>query len=281
MEPGRAREGAVSALAADGAHVVAFEVYGSRASVSVPHAELVPRVVDQFPVDATPCTPGPDDRRFALEIEEDGSFALLQDGTVMQRPPAIEGALTALRGRLFRHAIEHARDRLAVHAGVVGSGGRAIVLPGPAMVGKTTLVLELVKAGATYYTDDFALFDREGMVYPYHSLLYIKGEDKLNIDSVGGVRGHEPLPVGVIASVTFTDGVEWNPRPWTRGEAMLKLIRHAYGMDAPEIAMEAARNAAACAVVLEAERGEAAEAAAALLEIASQAAAQPPPGGSP
>jgi hypothetical protein len=60
---------------------------------------------------------------------------------------------------------------------------------------------------------------------------------------------------------------------------MLMLLENRYGMDEPAFAMEAARRAAAPAVVLEGVRGDAAEAAAALLEIASGGAAQPPPGG--
>ena len=58
-------------------------------------------------------------------------------------------------------------DHLFVHAGVVGWQGKAIVMPGRSHVGKTTLVSALIRAGATYYSDDMAIFDPQGRVHPY------------------------------------------------------------------------------------------------------------------
>ena len=37
--------------------------------------------------------------------------------------------------------------------------GRAIVIPGRTFSGKSTLVAELVRAGATYYSDEYAVED--------------------------------------------------------------------------------------------------------------------------
>src|SRR6476646_7063652 len=42
-------------------------------------------------------------------------------------------------------------QRVFVHAGVVGLRGGAIVIPGASFSGKTTLVAELVRRGASYY----------------------------------------------------------------------------------------------------------------------------------
>lgn len=250
----------------NGANVVAYEVYGTRVSVSVARADLVPQVAAQLPVNATPCAPSPGDRRFALEIADDGTYAILCDGTVLGRPPELEGALQGLRIQLFFHAMKHARDRLVVHAGVVGHVGRAIVLPGPRMIGKTTLVAALLRAGATYYADDWAVLDGQGLVHPFPTRLFIKGEDDLSPESLGGVTGGRPIPVGLIASIAFRDGASWRPRRRTPGEGVLMLLRNAYGMDAPDVAIQSARSAAAGALVLEGERGDAAETAAALLE---------------
>src|SRR5262245_4147876 len=43
---------------------------------------------------------------------------------------------------------EYAPRRIFVHAGVVGWKGRAIVIPGTSFSGKTSLVTELIRAGA-------------------------------------------------------------------------------------------------------------------------------------
>ena len=255
--------------------VVAFEIYGARASVTVPCPELVPQVEAQLPLDSTRRAPEQCDRRFTLKVGDAGNYVLLRNGEVLQRPIGLEGALRALRHRLFWHAVRHARDRLVVHACVVGHEGRAIVLPGTSAIGKTTLAVALVKAGATYYADDFAPLDRDGMAHPRPDRLYIKGErDKVSVESLGGERGELPLPVGLIASVSYRPEARWQPASRTAGDGMLMLLRHAYGMDLPDFALAAARSAAAEAVVVEGERDSAEEAAAGLLEIASAAAAR-------
>jgi hypothetical protein len=256
---------------------VAFEVYGTRASVGVPTAELVPRVVDQLPLHATRCEPQPGDRRFALHRAEDGGYEVLEEGVVHARPPALENALAFLRYRLFDYAVHHARDHLIVSAGVVGCEGRAIVLPGPTRVGKTMLVAALLRAGAVYYADDWAVLDAAGQVHPYPTRLFRLGEGKVSAESLGAVTGESPIPVGLIALTTFEEGGRWNPQPRTPAQGVMMLVGNAYGMDAPPAAMKIAHAAAKQALVIEGERGEADEAAARLLEIASQA----PPGGPP
>lgn len=61
------------------------------------------------------------------------------------------------------------RSALTVHAGVVSSGDRALVFPGDANAGKSTLVAALVTAGFDYLSDEAALLDLEGtLVHPYH-----------------------------------------------------------------------------------------------------------------
>jgi hypothetical protein len=278
----RARDGTVSSRTpADGPHVVAFEIYGTGVSVRVPRLELVPRVIDQFPAHASRWEPQPDDWLFELVIGDDGRYALVQDGTVLCPPVPLQGALWTLRRELFLHSVHHARNRLVVSAGVVGHEGRAVVLPGPPKVGKTMLVAALARAGAVYYADDWALLDGEGLVHPLPTLLYMKNKEKVSIESLGGVRGDRPIPVGLIASITFRPGARWDPQQRTEANGMLKLMRCAYGMDEPRFAMEAARRAAAEALVIEGERDDASEAAAALLEILSEPTQAPPPSGSP
>jgi len=72
------------------------------------------------------------------------------------------------------HIAETAHDRFFVHAGVVGWNGRAIVIPGQSKIGKTTLVEEFLRIGATYYSDEFAVFDRRGYVHPFARPLRVR-----------------------------------------------------------------------------------------------------------
>jgi uridine kinase len=41
-----------------------------------------------------------------------------------------------------------------------------IAIPGRSFSGKTSLVTALVRAGAVYYSDEFAVIDRDGLVRP-------------------------------------------------------------------------------------------------------------------
>ena len=250
-------------------HVVGFEVYGIRGRVTVPSADLLGPVVKQLPLHAVRCDPQPDDRRFAIEIADD-EYVVVEDGAEIARRSELEGALYMLRRHLFFLVTEHARDHLVVSAGVVGHEGRAIVLPGPTMVGKSHLVAALLRAGALYYTDDWAVFDGEGRARPFPVKLLMRGEGKVTPESLGGVRGEDPIPVGLIALLTFRPGGEWRVEARTRGAGAMMLLQAAYGMDEPPAAMKIARNAAAQASVIEGERGEADAAAAALLEMAAQ-----------
>ena len=66
------------------------------------------------------------------------------------------------------------------------------------MTGKTTLVKALVEAGATYYSDEFAVLDKEGQVQPYPVPLSIRGNNghpapKTPVESRGGQTGVEHL----------------------------------------------------------------------------------------
>ena len=82
------------------------------------------------------------------------------------------GRALAAHAELF--VAEHATDHLFVHAGVVGWEDRAIVMPGASFAGKTTLVRAWLEAGATYYSDEFAVLDRDGRVHPFARPLAIR-----------------------------------------------------------------------------------------------------------
>ncbi|HSI88469.1 MAG TPA: hypothetical protein VK918_05390, partial [Pyrinomonadaceae bacterium] len=69
--------------------------------------------------------------------------------------------------RLLRMKVsEYARGWVFVHAGAVAWKGRGIIIPANSGKGKTTLVVELAKLGAEYYSDEYAVFDAEGNLHP-------------------------------------------------------------------------------------------------------------------
>src|SRR6185295_11682383 len=109
---------------------------------------------------------------------------------------------------------EYAPNRVFIHSGVVGWHGKAILIPGRSYSGKTTLVKEFVQAGATYYSDEYAVLDSKGLVHPYPRALGVRETDAFNqtkytIESLGGTAGRKPLPVGMVIVSQFKKTAKW------------------------------------------------------------------------
>ena len=169
------------------------------------------------------------------------------------------------------YVAEHAPRRIFVHAGVVGWKGRAVVIPGRSLSGKTTLVAELVRAGAEYYSDEYAVIDREGRVHPYARPLAVREGDGLRqtrktVGEFGGSAGEGPLPVGLVIVSRYERGTNWRPRPLTSGECVLELLSNTVpARRSPTRAMSVLTKAAAGATAFAGPRGEAAVAAQAIM----------------
>jgi hypothetical protein len=167
-----------------------------------------------------------------------------------------------------------------VHAGVVAHRGVAIVAPGRSFAGKTTLVRALLGAGATYYSDEYAVVDGEGLVHPYARPLSLRqpgAPGRLRTApaaTLGAATGERPVPIGLVALTHYREGGTWSPESLGPADAALGLLENAVAArSAPERVTRFLSKAAARAVTLEGERGEADEAAAALLAAVERAPA--------
>jgi hypothetical protein len=184
-------------------------------------------------------------------------------------------ALAVLESELRQSLAARSPRRTFVHAGVVGWQGRAIVVPGRSRSGKTTLVAELVRAGASYLSDEFAVLDARGRVHPFAKPLSIRGPSGCDLhvrrpsaEDLGGHRGTEPLPVGLVVLATHRPGAVWQPEPLTAGQAVIEMLAHTVPARLrPEASLVALERAVARATVLKGERGEAAELAPRLLQL--------------
>jgi hypothetical protein len=139
--------------------------------------------------------------------------------------------LKQFSGELMKHVANNCPDRVFVHAGVVGWKGRALILPGTSFAGKTTLTAALVRAGATYYSDEFAAVDEKGWVHPYARDLQMREPGKteqrnMTVESLQGHAGTVPLRVSQVVFARYEPGAQWNPQPITPGTAVLEMILH-------------------------------------------------------
>jgi hypothetical protein len=198
-------------------------------------------------------------------LMQDGiDYVLMRDEMVLARS-SLPIALHVFDAQLRGHIALHSPNRVFVHAGTVGYRGRAIVIPGSSFSGKTTLVAELVRAGATYYSDEYAVFDQEGLVHPYPKPLSIRHRHgmgtRTDVENIGGTAGTEPLRLGLVVVSQYRRDATWQPRSLSNGEAVIQLVSNTIPARLrPEETMRTLRSAVdgSGAVALEGERGEAA-----------------------
>ena len=173
--------------------------------------------------------------------------------------------LDAFESHVQLTVAEYAPRRIFVHAGVVGWKGRAIVIPGMSYSGKTTLVDQLIRAGATYYSDEYAVLDERGRVHAYPRALGMRSGNsapakKVRAEEIGAAVGTKPLPVGLVISTNYKSGARWRPRQVTRGKGVLELMSNAVSARTqPELALTVLPIALESAQILKGVRGEASE----------------------
>jgi ABC-type ATPase with predicted acetyltransferase domain len=202
------------------------------------------------------------------------SFNILYgDARRLARSLDFQDVLDAFDNDLKLFVAEAARRRVFVHAGVVGWKGRAVMIPGRSLTGKTTLVAELVRQGFTYYSDEYAVLDERGRVHAYPRPLSIRAEGSLKqtphpVEALGGKAGVSALPVALVVCGEFKPGARWRPRRLSAGEGILEILSNTIAARrVPEQALSTLQRVTAQAQVLKGVRGEAREAAASILEI--------------
>ena len=259
-----------------------FESHGVRVGVRSNHPALLGQLPGLLPPGAR-CASGP---------AVDQLFSLWVPGASLHRPTrGYAGAERRLRARELgdalavleseiRHAVAaRARGWTFIHAGVVGWRARAIVIAGRSRTGKTTLVAELVRAGAAYLSDEYAVLDPRGRVHPFAKRLSIRGPggcdrhaQLLSAEELGGRSGQAALPVGMVVVTEHQLGAAWKPRSLTAGRAVLEMLAHTVAARLrPEESLASLERAVDGAIILKGERGEAADLAPRLLAAAEWA----------
>ncbi|HEY6547256.1 MAG TPA: hypothetical protein VI589_05095 [Vicinamibacteria bacterium] len=257
-----------------------IESHGLRIGIRVNDAAALDELERRLPPDWRPSPRADVERLFSVWLGDRSSrvkrYHLVYAG-ISRRARTLDRdeALGALEAELRQAVAAGARRRVFVHAGVVGWRGRAIVIPGRSGAGKTTLVTELVRAGATYYSDEFAVLDAAGRVHPYAKDLSIRGEGDITVntpvEALGGHAGATPLRPILFAVAAHRPGARWRPQHPTPGRALLALLAHTVPVRRrPRASLRALEAALRDAVVLQGNRGEARQTADALLRAADR-----------
>lgn len=197
---------------------------------------------------------------------------LYRDAVRLARSLDIEEVRRAFDRDLSMMVGATARDRIFVHAGVVSLDGGAVVIPGRSFSGKTTLVRALVDQGGVYYSDEYAVLDSRGRVFPWAEPLSIRSRGPLepghphSPEGLGLKVGRRSLPVRMVVLTTFQDGTRFRPRRVSKAAGALGLLEHTLPAQIrPKASLHAIASAVSSARVIRGPRGDAHEAARAII----------------
>ncbi len=262
---------------------IAFRAYGLDIGVRVNDPAMIERVARNLPYGWRPAKrPGVShlyslvtatpSRREGATPKLRRHHMLYSESVQIIRTLDLDDLFDTFESDLRRIVAEFSDEKVFVHAGVVGWRDHAILIPGRSYSGKTSLVAELVRAGATYYSDEFAVLDARGRVHPFLKPLSMRESDDgrqtdRSVEEIGGSAGTRPLPVGCVVVTEFHKGARWSPRRISPGRAALSLLANTVSARrVPETVLRTLEKVAERATTLKSKRGEAAEAASAILE---------------
>ena len=245
--------------------------YGVRVGVRVNKPGVLEQVLPFLPPGWKPSSSPVVDRLYSIIAGGEGPkpgvrlFSIVYaNANRIARTPELYQAIDAFESDLQLYVAETAPRRVFVHAGVVGWQGQAIVIPGRSFSGKSTLTAELVKAGMTYYSDEYAVLDEHGRVHHYARPLSIRENGhlekpkKYKVETFGGRPGSKPLPVGLVVVSKYKPGAKWRPRKLTAGEGALALLANTVSARRePKTTLATLHKVVSRAPVLKGQRGEA------------------------
>lgn len=250
---------------------VTLTAYGCCVAVELPDA-VVPSLLAALPpgyrLEAHRSLP---QKTWRLSPGPDGAMQAFAGEGVLATDHDVSFALDVLMSDLELWVAEHSTEFVFVHAGCVAVSDRAIVIPGRTLTGKSTLVAALTSAGGTYYSDEYALIDTAGCVWPYARPLCIRPPGggrahRVSPADLGGAVGETPVRIGVVATLRYSEA-GWDALEVGQGEAVLSLIENSVAARrSPEAVLSALVAATEGAAALRGTRGEADVAAGQLLD---------------
>lgn len=183
-----------------------------------------------------------------------------------------------LQSQIRLTVAEYAESKVFLHAGAVSWKGQAILLPARSFSGKSTLVAELVKKGALYYSDDFAILDQDGMLHPFHRQISLRRSEgdfqqvDFPLESFGGKSGSEPIPIGIVLITKYERGNKnpknWKPRILGSGQGIMEVLSHTIPIRYnPKFSLEVLNKVSKRAIICKSQRGDASTFAALLLNF--------------
>ena len=214
---------------------------------------------------------GPHDLHLRIDAIAD-QFQMSVDDVAVASAPRAMGLVPDLIRTLDEAVVQRLTNLRAIHAGAVVLNGRALLLPGATHAGKSSMIAELLRRGATYFSDEYALIDAYGCVHPYPRPLLLRNGCPEQIpmlpEECNASVGNAPAPVGWILSLEYVPGCAWHVAPVPQSEALLTLLRNTPHNLAESADMVGVfQRAVAGAVCYAGQRSETAHAADEILQL--------------
>jgi hypothetical protein len=213
------------------------------------------------------------DQTFGVHRDDEGAFFFTNNGVPSGKQFDVSDFSRTLNSMIRIHVAEKAKGWVFIHAGVVSWRGRAIVLPGQSRQGKTTLVAELIKCGAEYFSDEYAVIDENGFVHPFERALSMRREGSITpvdvpADEFGARSGKELIPIGLVIITSFEPDAVWDPKIISVGQGILEIVPQVIPIKfSTEFSLKVLNTAFSRAIIIKTLRGEAPDAAKLILSF--------------
>ena len=251
-----------------------LQAYGLVVSIQTDAPDLLPLVEPQLPSFPDAPASSAADLEYQVKIRPGGGVAVLRGRRTLANVSDVPAASSHLVMDLQTAIARHAAGYTFVHSGVVAINERALVLPGRSHAGKSTLVAALVRMGAKYGSDEFAVVDSTGLVHPYPRRLALRTEtavSRIAACDLGGEELTEGLHAAAVVFTEYQSGAALSLAPLTAGAVVLRLLQHCLGVRGrPSETMLALRALARSAAGFASLRGDADDTARLLIAMAEQ-----------
>jgi hypothetical protein len=134
----------------------------------------------------------------------------------------------------------------------------------------------MLRLGATYYSDEFAVVDNSGRVHPFARPLGIResgttSQTKYTAEEFGATAGVEPLPISTVVVSEYDASARWQPTSLSQAQGALELLANSIAIRSqPRQTLARLSELARQAVFVRGTRGEARDAAEAILQLSSE-----------
>ena len=207
--------------------IVCFSCLGVRIKIRMTNAGWLEPVLDSLPPH---CEPHEGDHVEVSYTLRGTNPRIEVDGRLLDSSRPVSDIFEHLQASIADEVVAHATDYVFVDAGVVSDRDGAIVLLGDRHSGRFALQAELLRQGATYYSDAYAIFDSQGRVYPWARQPCTSTSPGLPgrtwpLSALAPCIGTHAVPLSqVVMSHVFPRG-RWNPQCRSPGEGLAALLK--------------------------------------------------------